>query len=128
MFFAASAGVIDAFSCPFAELRNGRAIFGALLMFVPSDSARLIGLFGEVLRCITFVGAAFRIWNFDLVLVSGAVSTLKVRDNAEGDRGVILFCLGDFRPCNWKRDGFDGERDRERRICLIDGKGSANLE
>jgi hypothetical protein len=30
----------------------------------------------------------------------------------------------DNLECSWKREGFEGERDRERRICLMEGKPS----
>lgn len=47
---------------------------------------------------------------------------LKARDKARGEMGEPG--ESEDLECSWKRDGFDGERERERRICLMEGKPS----
>jgi len=74
---AASEGVEMAFSCPPLEFLNGSAMLVVLLWFRPSDSARLIGLFGDVLRGTAFNGALRRTMNLGFALLeSGPVSAL----------------------------------------------------
>lgn len=118
-----SSSVVDfAFSCPVVEPRNGREI---LLLLALTDSARRIGLSGEVFLGVAFMGAVLRRVNFVLILESELLSELYCRENADGSRGDVAPCLGEFVLCNWNLDGFEGDRDNERRICLKEGKTSA---
>ena len=74
---AASVGVEVTFSCPALEFLKGSAMFVVLLWFSPSESARLMGLFGEVLRGTAFKGALLRTMNLGFALLeSGPVSAL----------------------------------------------------
>lgn len=93
----------------------------AFAELVLSLSARLSGLFvGEVLRervLTTPVREAMGL--FPMLLES----TLNVRLSPDGDRGAgDIGAFGEAGPRvvnRVNRDGFDGDRDSERRICRM---------
>ena len=49
-------------------------------------------------------------------------SLVNTCDKPDGDVGAVGEALGDFPLCIEYRAGFEGERESERRICLMDGK------
>lgn len=81
-----------------------------------------MGLFGEGLRGVAFIGTVLRRVNLLLTLESDATLLLKARERADGECGDP--CLGDCIVCSWNREGFDGERDKDRRSCFMDWMAS----
>lgn len=101
----------------------------ALAWLLMSPSVRRSGLLGEVLRDLMRSGPVRP--PVDLGRASKLVeSALYVRLSPEGDRGTgDIGAVGDVafplaaRSVEY-REGLDGERDSERRICLIVAKPS----
>ena len=89
---------------------------------VLSLNARLSGLLGEVLRDLVRTTPVR-----DVVLLPMFAwwleSTLNARLNPDGDRGAGgMGAFGDVVPLvvsRANRDGFEGDRDSERRICRM---------
>ena len=100
------------------SLRPDRGL--AFAWFVLSLKARRSGLFGEVLRkAVRICPLRFTVY---LLLGTGSVaaSALNARDKQDGDAGAVGEVLADFAVHVEYRAGFDGERERERRICCMD--------
>jgi hypothetical protein len=92
----------------------------AFAWLVLSLSARRSGLLGEVLREPRRKGV-LRLRDGFLAGKSAAASALKARESVEGAVGEAL---GDFTVNVGWRAGFEGERDKERRICCMEAKPS----
>jgi hypothetical protein len=49
---------------------------------------------------------------------------LNARERAKGEMGEAGVSVADRVLRKWKRDGLEGDRERERRICWIEAKPS----
>lgn len=111
--------IVYSFSWSSRDKRGADAPATALTWLLPSLKARRSELFGDVLRALTRIGA-FRL-RLNLLLFEQSVEAFALNARERADGGDFL---GDLVVYSWKRDGLEGERDSERRICLIEGNAS----
>ena len=99
MFFAASSSEDTIFSWPSRTPRHVKIMLPLFIWLLVSESARLIGLLGDILRGVALDGAVLRTLKRDLMLAFEPESAPNACESADGVCGEPGVCLGDFMVC-----------------------------